>query len=73
MQLKYSVWVGGSEVNDHYLAETRTADLRGAVHQACEVIGYFLGRNGLFHRVNDEVGCLNPTHVTQHHFCRQNL
>src|SRR6188508_218068 len=56
-----------SHVLEHHPTEARTADLRGAVHEAGEIVGDLLRQDRFLERADDQVRGLGPAHVTQHH------
>src|SRR5580765_1590715 len=53
---------------DDDVAELGSADLRGPFHQAREVVGDGPGGDGAVDAFDDQVGCLGPAHVPEHHF-----
>src|SRR5262245_4166868 len=60
-----------SHVRDDLVAELAALDLARALHQAGEVVGDVLARDGPVHALDDQVGGLGPAHVAQHHLARQ--
>ena len=57
---------------DDVVAELRAFDLRGAFHQAGEVVGDFLGSDSAIQALNNEVSSFGPAEVAEHHFAREN-
>jgi cystathionine beta-lyase/cystathionine gamma-synthase len=53
------------------IAELAALDFGRALHQAREIVGDRLLRDGLVHGADDGVGRFQPTHVAQHHLARQ--
>src|SRR5262249_28630545 len=54
-------------VLDDSVPELRGLQFGRAVHQAREVVGHALRRDGAVHSLHDEIGSLRPAEVTQHH------
>ena len=54
-------------VLDDRVAEFRTLQQRGAVHEAVEVIGHRTGQNGAGDSADDEIGSLVPSQMPEHH------
>ena len=46
-------------------------DFGGPFHEPSKIIGHPLGGDGSIHPLDDEVGCLGPTHIPKHHLARQ--
>jgi len=58
-------------VLDDGVAELGAFDLGGAFHQAVEIVGDGLGRDGAFHALDDQIGSFVPAHIAEHHLARK--
>lgn len=54
---------------NHGFTKFRAAHFCGIGHQSCKIIRYDFIVDRRFHRVDHQIRCLKPTHVTQHHLC----
>src|SRR5690606_1401272 len=58
-------------VFDHHVTEAGAGHLGRTFHQTGKVIRNFARGDGFFHAGDDQISSFCPTHVTQHHFSRQ--
>src|SRR4029453_14469315 len=56
-----------SHVCDDVIAELAALDLRGAFHQAREIVGHPLAADRAIQTLDDQVRSLVPAHVAKHH------
>ena len=48
-------------MRDQRITEARRRHQRGTLHQALEIIGHGLGRNGAIGALDDQISSFNPT------------
>src|SRR5262249_51706295 len=56
---------------DNVIAKLRALDFRRALHLAREVVSDSFRTNGAVEAFENQVGCLVPTHVAEHHLAAQ--